>query len=326
ADDGSVTAAGLAPPLSEPRSGESDFPASASESAPPLVDHASASAPPAGRSQPHPRSTARAGNAPTHSQTNACSRWLRSLPPPVPAIPRRKSVLPRYAAAGVPPIRPCPYPTLQFVGNSDESHTLYTSYTASFVSSASVISTSSLLETVWGPLSSYNQHPVKRARVFFSARVGMRNLLRRAEGSRDCRHGRFENTGCKQLRRILKCSGADPSGPFRELMRALAHLRTTRDDSFYGLLDFARIYSAKNLNAELIRDRHSPTAFQMHIHARHSAVRERLLQPSRERCDDPSDWPAGPVPKILPGCAPALLNLGRACSEIAASPGTEQTC
>src|SRR5215813_11354467 len=170
------------------------------------------------------------------------------------------------------------------------------------------------------------RHPVKRARVFFSARVGMRNLLRRAEGSRDCRHGRFENTGCKQLRRILKCSGADPSDPFRELMRALAHLRTTRDDSFYGLLDFARIYSAKDLNAELIQDQHSPVMFRTCIHALHSAERARMLRPSRESCNEPSDWLAEPVPKLLPNCAPALLNLGHVWSETVASQGPEQTC
>src|SRR5215831_10685405 len=144
ADDGSATVAGLARPPSEPRSWESDFPPSASESAPPLVDHAFASAHPAARSHPHPRSTARADNVPTDSQTNACSRWLRSLPAPAPAVPRRKPELPRYAVAGVRPTRPFPGPTLQSVGSSDESHTLYTSYTASFVSSASVLSTSSL--------------------------------------------------------------------------------------------------------------------------------------------------------------------------------------
>src|SRR5262249_40394361 len=52
----------------------------------------------------------------------------------------------------------------------DESHTLYTSYTASFVSSSSVLSTSGSLETVGGPCRHPIKAAVKRARVFFSAR------------------------------------------------------------------------------------------------------------------------------------------------------------
>src|SRR5438105_2334416 len=64
-----------------------------------------------------------------------------------------------YAAAGVRPSRPFLCPTLRSVGNSDESHSLYTSYAASFVSSSSVISKSSLLETVGAVV----RHPIKRS-------------------------------------------------------------------------------------------------------------------------------------------------------------------
>src|SRR5262249_15828710 len=108
-------------------------------------------------SQPHPRSTARARSWLADSQTNVCSRWPRCPPTPTLSVSRRKPALPPYAAAGARPTRPFPCPTLLSLESSDESHTLYTSYTASFVSSSSVLSTSSLLETVGGPC----RHPIK---------------------------------------------------------------------------------------------------------------------------------------------------------------------
>src|SRR5262249_38136946 len=157
ADDESATAADRVPPPSAPRSWESDSPTSASGSVPRLAGHASASVLLAGRSQPHPRSPAGVHTASADSQTNPCSRWLRSQPPPAPPDPRRKPELARYAAAGARPTRPFLCPTLRSVGSSDESHSLYTSYTASFVSSSSVISKSSLLETVGGRC----RHPIK---------------------------------------------------------------------------------------------------------------------------------------------------------------------
>src|SRR5262249_4759889 len=175
ADDESATAADPAPPPSAPRSGENDFLPSASESALLLVGHASACVPLAGRSQPHLRSIARAGIVPADSQTNVCSHSPRCPPPPVPSVPRRKPALPRYAAAGVRPTRPFPCPTWLSLESSDENHSLYTSYAASFVSSASVISKSSLLETVGGRC----RHLIKgrkRARAVISGRVAVRDL------------------------------------------------------------------------------------------------------------------------------------------------------